>query len=260
MNALLLFHRDFRHALSLPRVLFAYVLAPLLMLWLLCQLYGRLPGELRGFPAPSYLAFIVPALAVAGALPLSISAGAWVLEDRDAGLLEQVLATPVSHVALLIDELLAQSLSALVVVPVVLLAARAAGMMPGTSLVGGLALLPPALAVNGLYAAISLAVAALLPVRSHVLRIMGLLVFVSVILGDLLLPAMLLPNWLMTLSRLNPLAVAVHAARGALEPQPSWTTYGRDLLALAAANLVCGTVALALHVRQTALGLTPATA
>jgi ABC-2 type transport system permease protein len=257
MLMLLLFQRAIGRLLSPPRLLFLYFLAPLLLLWLLCQLFGGLPHAVARFPAPDYLTFIAPALAVAGALPLCIGAGLRVLDDRDAGLLEQLLAAPVSQSALLLDELLAYACSGALVVPVVMVAAHAAGMAPHLRLGGVLALLPPALLLNGLYAAASLALAAAFPRRQLVLRGMGLLLCASVIFSDLLLPSVLLPHWLTTLAHLNPLAYAVHAARAALGPEQSWMLYARDLLVLSCALVVTTAAALALHRRQAALALTP---
>lgn len=260
MSALLLFRRASGRVLALPRVLLAYVLVPLPTLWLLCQIFGALPHAVGDFPAPGYLAFVAPALAVTGALPLSIRAGAWVLDDRDAGLLEQLLTAPVSQTALVLDELLAHAIGAALTVPVVLLAARAAGMAPQTGMLGALALVPLALTLNGLYAALSLALAAVLPRQDMLLRGMGLLVCASVVFSDLLLPAGLLPHWLITISHANPVTYAIHGARSALGPAPSWSSYARDLLALACALSAATTAALALHVRQATRWLAPAAA
>ncbi|HWE62268.1 MAG TPA: ABC transporter permease [Chloroflexota bacterium] len=250
MKALWLFHRALLRVLRLPRALVALILQPVLVLWLLCQLFGQLPPSLHSFAVPTYLAFVTPALAVVSALPIAIAGGAHVVEDRESGFLEQVLATPATPAMLLAGELAASALSTLITVPAVVLAAEAAGLTPGGGVGGALALLPLALALNVLYAGLSVAVAALVPAKSTVLRSMGAIIVGCLLISDFLLPEALLPQWLVTLSRLNPLAYAIDGARVVLRQHHSWSGYVHDLLVVAGVAAISVGVALALQARR----------
>jgi ABC-2 type transport system permease protein len=259
LNALLLFRRALARTLQMPGALCTYAVGPVLLLWLLCQLFGSLPRA-TGFPVTTYLAFVAPTLIVAGALPSAVFAGMSVRDDRNSGMLEYLLAAPVAPASLLVGEALARAIGSLVTTVVVGLVAVGAGLTISGGWAGALALLPLALALTCTYAGLSLAIATLFPGGAVTQRVGLILLLASVVVSDLILPAVLLPNWLLTLAHLNPLSYAIHGARALIWPHPSWQQYGRDLLLLTGTAVVSVSLAVLARAQQPATGLAPASA
>lgn len=245
--------RTFRPRRALPR----YLVAPCAVLWLLCQIFGALPHH-GGFPVDTYLAFVAPALAVAAALPATLFTGLVMLEDRDTGLLEQMLATPAASVSVFLAEVAASALAGMTMAAVIVLTARIGGLR----ISGGIAGVAAIVALAGLLGitcgGISLVLGILVP-RHATLRNLGTcILIVGLLCSTLLLPRSLLPDWLLTLAQINPVAIAIDGARAVCWPHPAWAAYGRDLLLLAVTSLLSLGFASLTILRNPAAGLVTA--
>ena len=231
------------------------VLLPLLagaplVLWLLCQLFGRLPVATHAFPTATYGAFLAPALAAVAAVPGALAAGSRLLADRRTGALERLLASALRPGGIVPAETCASASLALALVPVVLLAGSGTGLRPDDPLLGlagvvGLGLL------LGLCAAGCSALLAVLTLDLRALRSGTLaLALGGVICSDLLLPASLLPGWVRWSAGGNPVSIAADEARRLFAPSPTMPDYLHAVLVLAALACVVNIAAAVLFSRH----------
>jgi ABC-type multidrug transport system permease subunit len=233
-----LYSQGLRRAARTPYPLLAVTLAPLVTLWLLCQLFGALPQALRAFPTHGYLDFVAPAMAVASGLPFAVWEGMSVGRDADSRFLDQLLAASGSRAFIPLGALFAGAtgavFSALLVCAVSLAAGTAiAGGIRGLFALAGLA------GVLGLiYAGLAWIITALVPNR----RVAGAILVVGLVstllLTDLLLPNGLLPAWLRLAANLNSLTAAIDGARAVSWPRVDWGRWERNILVLLAVGLV----------------------
>jgi ABC-2 type transport system permease protein len=251
------FHIAGRHTKALIRQPW-YILASLTqpLLWLL--LFGQLFKEvstLPGFPTGSYIAYLTPGVVVMTAMFANSWNGMSLLDDMDSGVLDRFLASPVRRSAILTGVSIQQSVSvgiqSLILVALALvLGARFEGG------VGGVAIL---IAVSTLLGAgfgcISMGTALSVRKRESVIGMNQLLVLPGVFLSTAFMPAALLPGWIATVARYNPVNWAVVASQEAvLATEPDWSLVmsRTGLLALfSIAAVLLGTTAFRSYQRST---------
>ncbi|MEU5161712.1 ABC transporter permease [Streptomyces sp. NPDC020875] len=185
------------------------IMMPLLYLIFFGPLLTELPLGGRG----DSWQILVPGLLLQLVLFGSAFAGFGLIVERGHGVLERMRVTPVSRTALLLGRVLRDA--ALLVLQSVLLVLAAlavglraplAGVLIGFAFVGVLATA---------LAALSYALASLLPVPQTFGPIVNATVMPVMLLSGLILPTAIGPGWLDTLSRLMPLRHLVDAVRAA---------------------------------------------
>jgi ABC-2 type transport system permease protein len=196
-----------------------YVLASLIqpLIWLL--LFGQLFREvstLPGFPTGSYIAYVTPGVVVMTAMFANSWNGMSLLDDMDSGVLDRFLASPVRRSAILtgitIQQTLSVAIQSLVLVALALvLGARFEGG------IGGVAILIVVSALLGAgFGGISMGTALTVRQRESVIGMNQLLVLPGVFLSTAFMPSTLLPGWIATVARYNPVNWAVVASHEAL--------------------------------------------
>ena len=253
---MILCRRAAARAFRPQRALTLYIVAPCAVLWLLCQVFGALPHH-GGFPVATYLAFVAPALAVAVALPATLFVGLTIIADRDAGLLEQMLATPSASVITFLAEVGAAAASGMAMAMVIAVVGHLGGLSISGGAAGAVAIVLLAGLLGLTCGGLSLLLGILAPGRT-IVRSAGIFILVaSLLCSTFLLPRSLLPNWLLTLAGINPVASAIDGARAVCWPNLSWAQYGRDLLLLLTSTLLSLGLASLAIVRHPCAGLTP---
>lgn len=215
-----------RHTKALirqPWYMLASLTQPLIWLLLFGQLFRQV-STLPGFPTGSYIAYLTPGVVVMTAMFANSWNGMGLLDDMASGVLDRFLASPVRRSAILtgvsIQQTVSVAIQSLILVALALvLGARFEGG------VGGVAIL---IAVSTLLGAgfggISMGTALTIRQRESVIGMNQLLVLPGVFLSTAFMPAALLPGWIATVARYNPVNWAVVAAQQALlSTDPDWS-------------------------------------
>jgi ABC-2 type transport system permease protein len=213
--------RSLRFLQREPAYLAFTLLQPMVWLLLFSQLFERVV-DLPGFGDVSYVAYITPGVIVMTALMSANWAGATFIDDMQRGVMDRLLASPVSRVALINGILTYQSVVTIVQSAIVfgvglLMGARYAGGLPGALVVLGAATL---LAV--IFAAFSCAMALLLRSQESLIGMFQFLAFPLVFLSSVLMAPPLMPDWVMAVAKFNPVDWAAVASREALAASPDW--------------------------------------
>ncbi len=233
LRTLLLYARALRYTARVPYPLLIATVFPLLLFWLLCQIFGALPRSLHNFPTSDYLAYLAPAMAVASVLPCSLWCGAALHRDRQSGMLDHLLASPIGRATLVTSTLLTAVTCGALASLLIILASLLSGLQSSSGPTGLLAVVLLALVLSILYAAVAWALATLVR-DSTLLVVTGSAILVcSLALSNLILPNALLPGWLRALAVLNPLTYAMEGARALVWAHADWQTYDHDLVVLA---------------------------
>jgi ABC-2 type transport system permease protein len=212
------------------------------MIWLL--LFGALfkrVVEIPGFRGGSYIDFLTPGIVVMSAL---MSAGwhgmSWV-NAIDRGIMDRFLVSPVSRVALIAASV-AQSVVVILIQSLIIVGVATAAGAHLTVLGVGLMLLVASL-LGGAVCALSDGLALVTRQEETLIGVVQFVVLPATFLSSGLMAANLLPGWIGSVARYNPVNWAVVAARAAAEASVDWSVVGLRAGLLGALVLACTVLA-----------------
>lgn len=230
--------RSLRFLQREPVYLAFTLLQPMVWLLLFSQLFERVV-ELPGFGDVSYVAYLTPGVIVMTALMSANWAGSSFIDDMERGVMDRHLTSPVSRVALINGILAYQA----VVTVVQSLVVFGVGLLMGARYDGGLlgvaVVLVAATLLAVIFAALSCAMALVLRSQESLIGMFQFLAFPLVFLSSVLMAPSLVPGWVATVAKFNPVDWAAVASREALIASVDWATVGGRLgLLLAAATVM----------------------
>jgi ABC-2 type transport system permease protein len=236
-----LFLRLIRATMRMPVFVIISIVQPVLWVLLFGQLFKSVT-TIPGFGASSYVQFLAPGISIMTALFGAAYSGMGLLADIDRGVLDRLLATPVSRGALIAGRILHASVQVVVQAAIILLVAFLLGARPHGGLPGVLAVFLSASLLGAAFAGFSNALALIARRQELVIAAMNFVVLPSTFLSSMIMSRNLMPGWIRGVSRFNPVNWAVTAARDGFEGRaPSEMLLCLSLLAAFA--LICGFLA-----------------
>jgi len=209
-------------------------------LWLL--IFGETFTRLRAIPTGNvpYLDYMTPGIIAQSGLFIAIFYGIQIIWERDAGMLNKLLATPTPRVALVSGKAFAAGLRSATQAGIVF--ALAAVLRVGLiwnpiHLLGAVLVL---VVGSAFFSTLSMTIAGVVLSRDRLMGIGQAITMPLFFASNALYPVHLMPGWLQALSLINPLSYEVDALRGLLIGTPSFLL--RDSVVLAVA-LVAGIIA-----------------
>jgi ABC-2 type transport system permease protein len=191
--------------------LFTRALQPLLWLFI----FGTAVRHAHAFDVGNldYRAFLAPGVMAQAALFVAIFFGLAVIWERDVGLLQRLLATPLPRTAIVLGKAFGAAVRAtaqgVLLLVVVLLAGF--GLSPSPlGVVGALVMLALGTAA---FAALSMFIASLVKSRERFMGIGQLVTMPLFFASSALYPLAIMPTWLQYLARINPLTYEVQGLR-----------------------------------------------
>jgi len=190
-------------------------------LWLL--LFGEVMSRSRALATGGvpYLDFLLPGILAQSVLFIAIFNGISIIWERDLGIVHKFLASPTPRAALVVGKALGGGIRALAQALVVLLLGLALGvhlrLSPGT--LGGVALL--VVLGAALFSTFSLIIACLVKTRERFMGIGQVLTMPLFFASNAIYPIAMMPGWLQSVARLNPLTYEVDGLRNLLLAGPA---------------------------------------
>ncbi len=239
----ILWGRNMRKLVRIPMLLFFSLFQPLLFLILFSQVFSSM-AKLPGFGYDNYLQFLVPTIVGLTALNSAFQSGMGMVNDMDAGLLDKFLIAPIRRSSILLGKIVADatrmSLQALLIIALsFIMGARFKTGVPGV-----LAMILIAVLFGIAWAGIS-NVVALRTRNAELTMLIGILItFPVLFLSTGFMPSSLLPSWLETVAKFNPITYLVAALRALVNEGWDWTAIWQCLavtLGLALVTLTAAT-------------------
>jgi ABC-2 type transport system permease protein len=238
MHSTYLTVRSVRNLIRIPVFLFITLIQP--MFWLL--LFGKLFGsvvQIPGFDSSgTYLEYLTPGVIAMTALFSAMWAGTVYVDDMQRGVMDRLLASPVSRGAMMNGTLAYQSLTSIVHTAIVLGVAWLAGARFDGGVTGVAVTLLAAILLTVICAALSNAIALMARSQEALIGISQLLSLPATFLSSAVMDPSLAPQWMQTIAKYNPLDWAVVASRETLLGSPDWGAVWPRLLALAVLAVV----------------------
>ena len=236
-----LYVRLVRLTRRMPVFLLLSIMQPVLWMLLFGQLFGVVT-TLPGFETDSYVQFIAPGIAIMTALFSAAYSGMGLLRDIEGGVLDRLLATPVSRGAVVASRVLLASSQVIVQAGVILVMAVVLGARPQGGVAGlGLLFLAAAL-LSASFAFTSCGMALITRRQELVIAAMNFIVLPMTFLSSMIMTHALMPPWIRTVTRFNPVDWAVVVARRGFEGQAS-AEAAWSLVLLIGFTLACGVFA-----------------
>ncbi|TAK34104.1 MAG: ABC transporter permease [Chloroflexota bacterium] len=230
--------RQLRNLARQPYWIAMSLMQPVIYLLLFGSLFQRV-AELPGFGTGSYITYLTPGIVIMSAF----FGGGWIgmtmIDDLDRGILDRFLVTPVWRGAVVTGLLLQLAVQILIQSLIIV----GLGLLLGARFEGGPlgvgVLLVCALLLAAAFGALSTGIALRIRKMESVIGIVNGVQLPLMFLSSVYMAPNLMPVWMQTIARYNPVNWAVEAARTAIGANGDWvivTSYAGLLLAL---SIVC---------------------
>ncbi|MBA2520766.1 MAG: ABC transporter permease [Chloroflexia bacterium] len=234
-----------RHIVTTVRIpvwLFVTIVQPIIWLTLYGQLFRRVV-EIPGFEAGSYIQFLTPGVLIMSALFGAAWSGMGIIVDLNDGIMDRVLATPVRPSAIVTAAVLHAVLTGLVQAIIILLMSLVLGARVPGGIGGVLAILLMASLLAAGLAFISNGIALVTRREETLISVANFFGTPLLFLSTAFIAADLMPGWIRSIARFNPVNWAIDASRAAMEGG-NWTIIVQNSVYLAGFVLLGGVLAM----------------
>jgi ABC-2 type transport system permease protein len=237
-NSAQITNRYLRAFLRQPYYIIGTLIQPVIWLLLFGQLFKSV-ADIPGFTAASYITFLTPGVVVMSAMLSAGWSGTSYVVDMERGVMDRFLVTPVRRGALIGGELVYQAGMVLLQSLIIL----GLGYLVGARFPGGpvsvVLLLAATVLLGAAFASLSNALALILRKQESLIALNVSLTLPLTFLSSAFLPVNLMPEWMQTVARFNPVNWAVEVGRQTLVESVDWQFVGVRLAGLLALTLVC---------------------
>ncbi len=234
--------RWFKHLTRTPIMLFVTLLQPLIWMLLFANLFEK-AAILPGFPADSYVQFIISGILALNALGFLAMAGICIFDDIQSGYIQRIMTAPISRSSIIISRFIYATVLT-VVTSIILLAV---GSLMGVSVAAGPAGFLGILFFVALFTigvtAVSMIFAFLSKQQVVFLSITTLVQMPILFMSNALMPYDFMPSWIRTLAQINPASYLIDATRSLILDGWAWSTLSTALVALVVFDLLAVLIA-----------------
>ncbi|MDQ3012717.1 MAG: ABC transporter permease [Acidobacteriota bacterium] len=220
-HSLLMLQRHLRNLLRQPWWVVFSLVQPIIWLTLYGQLFKRVV-ELPGFNADSYISFVTPGVVIMSAL----FAGGWngmgVIMDMNQGVMDRLLVSPIHRAAIILGRILSTSVTTVVQSLILIVLGFATGARFAGGIPGIIVLLVCAMLLAAPFAALSNALALSIRKQESVIGASNFILMPLTFLSPVFMAKDVMPDWIRSISRFNPVNWSVEAARAALSDHTDW--------------------------------------
>jgi ABC-2 type transport system permease protein len=160
-----------------------------------------------------YRAYLVPGVMAQAAMFIAIFFGLAVIWERDVGQLQRLLATPLSRTSIVLGKAAGACVRALVQAILLLVVVAVAGIGVRWTIAGVLGTLAMLMLGTAAFACLSMLLAAAVKERERFMGIGQLIMMPLFFASSALYPLSVMPGWLHTIARVNPLTYEVQGLR-----------------------------------------------
>jgi ABC-2 type transport system permease protein len=224
------------------------------MIWLL--LFGALFKSVARIPGfhGSYIEYLTPGVIVMTAISSAGWAGMSFIDDMHSGVMERMLSTPVWRSALNAGSLAYSAIETVVQSLVIVVVGLAVGAHFPNGVAGVAVLILVACLLGSCIAAFSNALALVVRKRETLIAAVTSVILPLTFLSAAFMQANLVPSWVRSVSRFNPVNWAVQSGRSAAIGPADWSYIGERIGLLVALLLIASFLAThAFHAYQRSL-------
>ena len=221
-----------------PAYLLMTIVQPIVWLLLFGALFKAV-SKIPGFHGGSYIDFLTPGVVVMLAVFSAGWTGMGLIEDINSGVMDRMLASPVWRGALNLGIVIYGSITIVVQTLVIVLLALALGARYERGVGGVVLLLVIAALLGASFASLSNGLGVLARQRETLIAAVTFVQLPLTFLSAALMQESLVPGWIRTVAKFNPVNWAVEAGRSATMQKIDWSFVGSRIGLLLALALLC---------------------
>jgi ABC-2 type transport system permease protein len=220
----------------------------------LLQIFGSINFTQLIFGASNYITFFTPGIIALTTIMGGIMGGNTIVWDRRLGFLNKMLAAPISRTSIATGKIIASSLRTGLQAGIIgLVAVAVLGVQVATGPAGFVMAIAIAMFLCLGFASLSMAIAATLKNMDAMFAIMSLLSFPLLFMSPAMFPLSMMPGWLQTLAKFNPVTYGVQPIRALfVNDWPTFFGLLPDLGVIAVFSIAMITIATVLFRRSVA--------
>jgi ABC-2 type transport system permease protein len=222
--------RQARNLIREPIWIALLLIQPMIWLLLYGQLFSRVPS-LRG-GAGTYVEFLTPGIVVMNAFFGGTWAGMAMISDLDRNVVDRFLATPASRLSIVLSQVMRAGLTAAIQAFIILLVGLALGVRVHSGVAGWIVVLVLGALVAMVFAGVSNGIALLVRNEATMIAAANFVGLPLMFLSSILIQQRVMPAWMSSVSRFNPVNWGVEAARDAVVVGGHWSAVGGYTLLL----------------------------
>ena len=227
--------RQLRNISRQPIWVVMMIIQPMIWLVLYGQLYKNVGAQGHGASAGSYIQFLAPGIVCMNALFGGMWSGMGMITDLDRKVVDRFLAAPASRFAIVLSQVVRAGITAMIQTLILLLVGLALGVRVHGGVAGWLVVFAASFLLAAAFAGFSNGLALIFRRPESMIATANMLGLPMIFLSSILVTVTLMPGWIQTVTRFNPVSWGVHAARNAVNTSGAWGTTGEYLLLLLAA-------------------------
>jgi ABC-2 type transport system permease protein len=225
--------------LRIPVLLIFTIVQPLLWLILFSQLFKNMVSQMANAPGGnpygtnSFLDFFVPAIVMQTVLFSGAWSGTSIITDMENGVLDKMMATPVSRVAIILGRMFASVLYSMLQVTIIFVVAFIMGFQSASGLSAILITYLIAFLFGLGICGLSMLIAVWTKRSEAVMSVSTFVTMPMFMLSGSFLPLALIGGWVANVAKFNPLNYALDATRGPiLHNGIDWGTFTFSVIIL----------------------------
>ena len=226
-----LFMRHIKVSLRTPIWLFVNLVQPLVWLLLFSRVFERMV-DLPGFTSDSYLQFFAPGVIIMTVLFGSAWTGMNMIQDMDLGILDKMLATPVTRVSIVLGQVFGSVSTLVVQALLIFLIAWIMGVDIATGFPGVLLTVVIVTMLGLGFAGLSNGLAIVMKRPDPLIAFISFITLPLMFLSSAMVPSDLLPGWIQVAKTFNPVSHSVESVRSLVIVGYEWNVIIPDLLIL----------------------------
>ena len=226
-----LFMRHIKVSLRTPIWLFVNLVQPLVWLLLFSRVFERMV-DLPGFTSDSYLQFFAPGVIIMTVLFGSAWTGMNMVQDMDLGILDKMLATPVTRVSIVLGRVFGSVSTLVVQALLIFLIAWIMGVDIATGFPGVLLTVVIVTLLGLGFAGLSNGLAVVMKRPDPLIAFISFITLPLMFLSSAMVPSDLLPGWIQVAKIFNPVSHSVESVRSLVIVGYEWNVIIPDLLIL----------------------------
>jgi ABC-2 type transport system permease protein len=219
--------RQLRNLMRQPIWVVMMVVQPMLWLVLYGQLFSKVTPLRAG--AGSYVEFLAPGIICMNAFFGGTWSGMGMITDLDRKVIDRFLAAPASRLAIVLSQVIRAGITAVIQTLILLVVGLALGVRVHGGALGWLVVFAASFLLATAFAGFSNGLALLFRRPESMIATANMVGLPLMFLSSILVTAALMPGWIRSIARFNPVNWGVHAARNAVVVGGAWGTTGEFL-------------------------------
>jgi ABC-2 type transport system permease protein len=216
------FWREIKHLQRQRFRIFMTLFQPVIWLTLMGNVFQRV-AAVPGFPAKSYLSYMSPGIVVMVTLFGGVFGGMTLIWDRRLGFLQKMVAAPISRASIIFGKMLSIASQNLIQVTIIFVVALFMSVNFKTGIGGFLVVITLASLLCLVFSGISLSLGAVATSHETLIAAVNLLTMPLMFTSDAMMPLQMMPDWLASIAKYNPITYAVDPIRALFLTGYDWT-------------------------------------